>query len=351
MSAQARVSRSGGANGSVVAIRHAARSGASTATGRRSDWAAAATTAPAPASSQPVVRRSPRKAFQTSPAATRSSGSPTVPSASARATAYPKHEHARGRHPETQPCRGAAAVGGEEERPGRRGHGQQRQHRGEDPDVLGGAGEIPGRAPDAALEELDAARRLELGGEVGPELLERRPRDRADVEQRQRHGVPVAREHRPVRVAHPAAEQAGEGAAADDARDRRDDQRPARDQVRLGRQHELVGQALAHDRAHSRLPQRSRRAIREAVGVEHGKPRVAHHRRRHEQQRGQHDEPRGRPLTHASNVLPACQAERARSSKMRVTTIGSTGSVSAPATERPSGQPAARMRTPAAAAS
>jgi hypothetical protein len=146
-----------------------------------------------------------------------------------------------------------------------------------------------------------------------------------------------------VRVAHGPAEEAGEGAAADDPRDRRDDQRPPRDQVRLGRQHEPVGEALADDRADAGLLQRGRRAVGEAVGVEHGQPGVARDRRRHEQQRGQHHEPRGRTLAH--------QPERARSSKIRVTTIGSTGSVSAPPTERSSGQPAARMRAPAAAAS
>ncbi len=71
--------------GSVVAIRHARSSVPSIATGRTSDAAAAASTAPEPASTQPKVRRSPRNAAHTAPAAARSSGSWKRPSASALA--------------------------------------------------------------------------------------------------------------------------------------------------------------------------------------------------------------------------------------------------------------------------
>ena len=65
----ARASRSPVVCGSVVAIRHAARSGPSISIGLISDAAAAATTAPAPVSTQPNARRSPRYASHTPAAA------------------------------------------------------------------------------------------------------------------------------------------------------------------------------------------------------------------------------------------------------------------------------------------
>jgi hypothetical protein len=60
ISAIPRAMRSPTGLGSVLTIRHAARSGSLTSIGRITDAAAAASTAPAPAISHPVVRRSPR---------------------------------------------------------------------------------------------------------------------------------------------------------------------------------------------------------------------------------------------------------------------------------------------------
>ena len=68
-SVAARTSRSVVVCGSVVAIRHAARSGPSISIGAISDAAAAATTAPAPVRTQPNARRSPRYASHTPVAA------------------------------------------------------------------------------------------------------------------------------------------------------------------------------------------------------------------------------------------------------------------------------------------
>src|SRR5690242_15098072 len=85
MSTIARTARAGRRAGSVVASRQPARSGPSTATGRMTDAAAAATTTPEPARTQPHVRRPDRYAFHTAPAAARSSAPLTFPRTTARA--------------------------------------------------------------------------------------------------------------------------------------------------------------------------------------------------------------------------------------------------------------------------
>ena len=86
-SARARATRRHFDSGSVVAILQTPSSFPSTATGRTSDAAAAATTAPVPTRTQPKVRRSPRKAAHTALAAARSSGSWKPSSTKARAMA------------------------------------------------------------------------------------------------------------------------------------------------------------------------------------------------------------------------------------------------------------------------
>ena len=60
MSPTARSARSPRRCGSVVAIRHARATGASNVSGSMSDAAAAAMIAPAPATTNPRLRRSPR---------------------------------------------------------------------------------------------------------------------------------------------------------------------------------------------------------------------------------------------------------------------------------------------------
>ena len=81
INAAIRATRSQMPAGSVVAIRQPARSGPSMSIGRIIDAAAAATIAPAPASSQPNVRRSPRNSSHAASAAARVSGSLICPSA------------------------------------------------------------------------------------------------------------------------------------------------------------------------------------------------------------------------------------------------------------------------------
>ena len=88
ISATARTTRSHRASGSVTSTRHPLRSVASISTGRMTDATAAAMTAPAPAITQPQVRRSDRKLSQTAAAAARSSGADSPPRTSARATVY-----------------------------------------------------------------------------------------------------------------------------------------------------------------------------------------------------------------------------------------------------------------------
>ncbi len=87
MSPTARATRQSGRTGSVATTRHATASGRPRPTGLMTDAAAAAITAPQAASSHANVRRSPRKAFHTPPAAARSSGSWMRSSTIARAIA------------------------------------------------------------------------------------------------------------------------------------------------------------------------------------------------------------------------------------------------------------------------
>ena len=72
-----RSTRSAGRAGSVATQPAARRSGALSSTGRISEAAAAATTAPEPARIQAAVRRSPRNASHSDPTAARASGPST----------------------------------------------------------------------------------------------------------------------------------------------------------------------------------------------------------------------------------------------------------------------------------
>ena len=58
--------------------------------------------------------------------------------------------------------------------------------------LVGDVGERRAEAADVALDELDAAARLDLVASDGPQLLERRRQHRPDVGDRQRDGVLVA---------------------------------------------------------------------------------------------------------------------------------------------------------------
>ena len=96
-------------------------------------------------------------------------------------------------------------------------------------------------------------------------------------------------EHRAVHVAHAAPEQARERLAADDARDRRGDDRPAGQQVGLRAQHELVGDALGERVAH-----RSGPAARPSRGRRTGRSRTAPATRRRRPPSRRAAPPRGR---------------------------------------------------------
>ena len=224
--------------------------------GRISDAAAAATTAPQPASSQPNVRRSPRKASHTA-------------------------------------RRGRALVGivepAERDRAGDRvrdddrdaGGGQRRPRaatpfarRSRDSASAATAAasverrEQPGRDADVARDARRRARRasrcpawttttgrlsLDLGARAAGRSSRSAARDdRADVGERQRDRV-LGRARRP-----PGARRAPRGGTGCGtrrrrrARDGRRDERPRGEQVGLVAQHDAVGHALADHRAHAR---------------------------------------------------------------------------------------------------
>ncbi len=263
-------------SGTRVISSAARRSGAPMSTGRSSDEAAAAITAPIAASRYRVLVRSPRKACQIASAASRAPGSSTRVSRIARTALSATTPTTPQITIATPICITVRRRSGEIEQ---RGAGEdQRQHQqepGERLDVageLGGVGE-PRRGVDLGDLDVDATRHLLR--ELRAQGLDRAAEHLADVRERQRGRVRVAAEDRAVHVADPAAEQALEDAAADDPVDDALDQRPGADQVPLGVEHEVVGDPARDLGADRLVVERRRRPLGELVGVEEGVVGVA----------------------------------------------------------------------------
>ena len=105
------------------------------------------------------------------------------------------------------------------------------------------------------MHERDPIGFLELPGKPGSHLLERGREHRADIRDRQRHGVLVLRDHRAVDVPHRRPEQAPEGPPADDIGSGRLDERTRRLQVGVTCEDHLVGDALGDQRPHAVVAQ------------------------------------------------------------------------------------------------
>ena len=115
----------------------------------------------------------------------------------------------------------------------------------------------------------------------------------AEVDQRQRDGVLVAPVDGGVDVAQAAAEQPGERVAADDPGDGGRDDRARGDQVRVGPQDHVVGDAVGDHGPHVRVLERGRRAVGEPVGIAQHSRRVPGQHRDDEQDAGRrHQDPR-----------------------------------------------------------
>ena len=164
MSATARSARSHGRCGSVVAMRHARATGASNVSGSMSDAAAAAMIAPAPATTKPRLRRSPRNPAYTAAAAAWSSGSSNRASTTTRAEEVGQDDHDTGgdrRHPELG--RGAAPVVRQRQRAHRHGERQPAEQERQEPDPVADAGDVRRGAADALAQQGDAAGRPRPG--------------------------------------------------------------------------------------------------------------------------------------------------------------------------------------------
>ncbi len=207
------------------------------------------------------------------------------------------------------------AIGGDEHRGAGEDQRQHQQDPGERLDVageLGGVGE-PRRGVD--LGDLDVDPAGHLLRELRTQRLDRAAEHLADVGERQRGGVRVAAEDRPVHVADSASEEALEDAAADDPVDDALDQRPGTDQVRLGVQHQVVGDPARDLGADRLVVERGGCPLGELVRVEERIGGVARDRceqqrhRREDRQAGCRDPSRplahGRQPTHARGGLPA----------------------------------------------
>ena len=128
--------------------------------------------------------------------------------------------------------------------------------------------------------------------ELRSQRLERPAQDGPDVGERQRRRVQVLLEDGLVDVADPGLEQALKDTAADDPGDHALDHRPGRDQVRLGVEHEVVGDQgrdLVLDRV---VVERGPGALGELVGVEDRDRRVADDHGSEQDDRREHGEDR-----------------------------------------------------------
>ncbi len=264
-----RTTRSAGLSGSRAIQRPARLSGSCTSIGLSSEAAAAAITAPDPARIQAAVFRSPRKASQTAPAAACPSGVSTcpmaterrIPSASTRITPpaaapTPRSMTVRRRSGERNSAAAPSASDSAASRIARKRI--LSAIRARSPPVLA----------DVALEQLHLAGRVDLVGDGGLELLERGRQDRAHVGDRERDGVLVPVEDRPVHVPYARPEEGGERPAPDERRRGRLDDRPGRKEVALVLQDDLVRDLLGEERAHAVVAERGRGAVRELVRVD-----------------------------------------------------------------------------------
>ena len=210
--------------------------------GAAASAAAAATIAPQPASTQPVVRRSPRKASHTAAAASASSGRATAPTTWAFAIA---HAAAMSTPTMAVPAPSRTTV----PRPSRESTNAPAAAATATSSAAIAMNRIPSATwtarspalPRFAVRIVTAPESSTCSRQVGPDLLERGADDEPDVGERERERARVLLHERAVHVPHRGAEQPAERAAADDARDGGLDQRPRGDEVALLREHEVVG--------------------------------------------------------------------------------------------------------------
>ena len=175
-------------------------SGTPRSTGRSSEAAAPATTAPAPAR---ISAARPQVGEEGAPARRR-----RVVEQRLRDLVRRDDDDAAGGRADPELDHRATAVAAHGERGGHEREGERRQDDREHADVSGEGGQRAAEGAEVALRDLQRTGRLELARELRPHLLERRGEHRPDVGERERHRVAVAVEHRAVHVAHRGADEA-----------------------------------------------------------------------------------------------------------------------------------------------
>jgi hypothetical protein len=193
--------------------------------------------------------------------------------------------------PTPSPTTAPPAVGRHRDRRAHERHAEDEQQQREEFDVVGDARRGRTHAADVATDDRDAARPLELVGELRAHMLERGGEHRPDVGDGQRQGVLVAQEQRPVHVADARPEQRRERRAGHDVSGDRLDDRPRGDQVAVVLEHDLVGDPLSDQRLHAVGAQRLGGAVGELDGVDQRVARVGGDEREQQDRRGHDDEP------------------------------------------------------------
>ena len=162
---------------------------------------------------------------------------------------------------EAQDLDRAAPLRGQRDARGGRHQRRDDEHEREHPQAMSGLRRRLGHAVDQRHLQRDVG--LDAIDAVDRQVHERRLHEHADVPQVEPQPRVVARQQRRVHAADAVLEQREEGRRAGDARDRRLDQRPGRDEVGHLAQHDAVGDLAAQDGPDVGIGERSGRAVGE----------------------------------------------------------------------------------------